>query len=1274
GASSIDAGTGNVTLANAGNNFTGALAVSGAAVSLRDANALRMGAVSADSLVLSSGGAITQGAAATVGGTTTIDAGNHAVTLDQTGNDFGRVAVLRGGAVSIRDANALQLGATDAASLTLNTGGAITQSADLQVRGTASLNAGSGDITLTRAGNDFGSIALRGGAIAVSDANALTVSALEAAADHAVSLSAGTVLTLPSTGSVDIDTGTADLRLASRGGRLVTQGTLAGHTVELVGSAGIVLGGNVSSTTDQTYATAVTLARHTTLDAGSGRVTLAAGLAGGGNDLTVAGAATLGADVSGTRRQTWNGLVTLDRDLRLDSGAGRIVLARGVATGANGLTVASPATLGGDVIGTGSQAWNGALTLASDVVLDAGGSAVSLQGGVAGAGHALQVMSRAATADAIRTGAALRGLTRVTLDGRATLGGDVTSSGAQRYTGTLQLDGDVALDAGAGTIALDGAVGGRGHALSLASAGSAADSIRVAAPITGVSSLEVTGPVALGGNVTSTGTQTYRGPVRLDTDLVLTGPALDFAGAVDGAQALTLEAARTSFGADVGSGTALSRLVIEGGGTSHVGGAVRTSGAQTWDNAIVLDADATFAGSALHFGRSIEGAHALTVTGAATLAGGRVATGGAQRYDGALTLGSNLRLSGASLRVDGRLDGAHALTLDFSGTSTLAGVVGGTTPLASLSATGTVALEAGSITTTGAQDFGASLRLSGDTALHASRLRVAGAVSGAHDLLLDTDALVADSIQGDGVLSIRPRSAGTTIGIAGAGGSLQISQALITSAGGFTRHEFGRGDGTGQVRAGDWELGAATTLRSGTGGLQLGGRVDGAFDLALNSSGLTQLDGAIGTDTPLASLSTDSAGSTTIGAERIVTSGAQTYADPLQVAHDLQLSGTRISAEQRANRFGGRVSADATTLLLRSAEGITLGRLTLAQGGRVESDGVLHLAGDLQLSGGTLSLVSNAVPDKVDGFTDPDLNKGDPLTFGFSPLFEATGTIVQDQDTALSSAAGSLLVLRSSGGGSILLDQAGNRLLGGVSAVSGPLGDNSPGRFAAPEILVGFVRINSSEIHVAGAPPAAGAPDPGRAGLEADAIKLTTDRLSTGPDGQIRARLPFEPRQGSKTSLPALTLVLGRDALASGTGYGTPDGAIQVRIGAEQGGFVTVRPKGAGADSELVILIAGPEPRPFYDGAGKASEVRIFYNGDAPRTPQETGALTAVTATVEDARQTRFEEAVRTENVKSRLRSGVIAEVGSGRPATVGRESIKLPENCPVKPDSLQCN
>ena len=127
-----------------------------------------------------------------------------------------------------------------------------------------------------------------------------------------------------------------------------------------------------------------------------------------------------------------------------------------------------------------------------------------------------------------------------------------------------------------------------------------------------------------------------------------------------------------------------------------------------------------------------------------------------------------------------------------------------------------------------------------------------------------------------------------------------------------------------------------------------------------------------------------------------------------------------------------------------------------------------------------------------------------------------------------------------------------------------------------------------------------------------------------------------------------------------------------MRLGFDDGGFLTVRPKGSGQDH--VVFLGGPvEIKPFYDGSGKVSEIRVFYNGDAPKTPQETGALAAITALIEEARQARFEEAVRTENVSSRLRSGVIAEVGAGRPATVGREGIRRPDTCDLKPGTLHC-
>ena len=57
----------------------------------------------------------------------------------------------------------------------------------------------------------------------------------------------------------------------------------------------------------------------------------------------------------------------------------------------------------------------------------------------------------------------------------------------------------------------------------------------------------------------------------------------------------------------------------------------------------------------------------------------------------------------------------------------------------------------------------------------------------------------------------------------------------------------------------------------------------------------------------------------------------------------------------------------------------------------------------------------------------------------------------------------------------------------------------------------------------------------------------------------------------------------------------------------------------------------------------------------------------------ESARKERFDEAVRTENVAVRLRSGVIAEVGPGRPATVGREGALPPASCTPVPGTLAC-
>ena len=147
---------------------------------------------------------------------------------------------------------------------------------------------------------------------------------------------------------------------------------------------------------------------------------------------------------------------------------------------------------------------------------------------------------------------------------------------------------------------------------------------------------------------------------------------------------------------------------------------------------MTLTGDTTMGATAVSFGNTVDGAHALTVSGNATfggavgshtaltsfgvtgttaLNGGTVDTTAGQTYSGAVTLGGNNSLSdtGAS-GVDfvSTLDGAHALTV--SGNAMFGGVVGGQTALTSLGVTGTTALNGGTVDTTAGQIYSALSR------------------------------------------------------------------------------------------------------------------------------------------------------------------------------------------------------------------------------------------------------------------------------------------------------------------------------------------------------------------------------------------------------------------------------------------------------------------------------------------------------------------------------------------------------------------------------------
>ncbi|MCD9007360.1 filamentous hemagglutinin N-terminal domain-containing protein [Luteimonas sp. XNQY3] len=285
GAATFDANGGAIALTDAGNDFAGVVDLAGGDVAIRDANALTIGALDVGTLLVASqgalglgagtiagslvadsnGGAITQSGALAVGGDAGIDAGAGAIVLDHAGNDFAGRVHLTGDAVSIADANALALGTVRAGALTVDShgalalgdvaveralvarshGGPITQADALHVGAATRLDAGSGDIVLDHAGNDFvGAVDASGGAISLRDANDLVVDRLGAGSDRDVRLVAGRALTLPAHA---LDTGRGSLTLAAHGGALTTRGALGGGDVALHGASGIAIGHDIDA-------------------------------------------------------------------------------------------------------------------------------------------------------------------------------------------------------------------------------------------------------------------------------------------------------------------------------------------------------------------------------------------------------------------------------------------------------------------------------------------------------------------------------------------------------------------------------------------------------------------------------------------------------------------------------------------------------------------------------------------------------------------------------------------------------------------------------------------------------------------------------------------------------------------------------------------------------------------------------------------------------------------------------------------------------------------
>jgi autotransporter-associated beta strand protein len=251
--------------------------------------------------ITSSGSAITLTGAIDGGGALSVQSNGGAISLTNTANDFRGFVNLAGGATQINAANSLTLGDIATGALTAvsggalslgqgsaasidatSTSGAVVQGGAISVAGTTTVSAaaGTGAITLNNTGNDFGGVVhLTGGTTEITDANALTLGNL-ATGD----------LTATSNGALSLGQGSAaSINATSNNGAIVQSGPLA-------------------------------VAGTTTLNAGTGTITLtqatnsfggALGIAGGNTSIVAASGLTLGdGSVGGTLALTSGGAIT----------------------------------------------------------------------------------------------------------------------------------------------------------------------------------------------------------------------------------------------------------------------------------------------------------------------------------------------------------------------------------------------------------------------------------------------------------------------------------------------------------------------------------------------------------------------------------------------------------------------------------------------------------------------------------------------------------------------------------------------------------------------------------------------------------------------------------------------------------------------------------------------------------------------------------------------------------------------------------------------------
>ncbi|MFO1448481.1 MAG: filamentous hemagglutinin N-terminal domain-containing protein [Opitutaceae bacterium] len=441
--------------------------------------------------------------------------------------------------------------------------------------------------------------------------------------------------------------------------------------------------------------------------------------------------------------------------------------------------------------------------------------------------------------------------------------------------------------------------------------------------------------------------------------------------------------------------------------TADADGATRTQEAGPGGVRIESSGSLTSAGNLTVTGAAWSGPGATGTTGPLAI---EVLPGGRIQATGAVSLSASSQApAGSSLLVAGGTGTASPAVGSSAGTISLGAAPGGVVVLAGSDAKTPLVSAANALT------FRSPVEISGPTLIESTRAgdlvfssSVDGQTGTSADVILRTDGL-------------------TRLG--GAVGDRVPLGSLTTSPQGGTELGSGRVRVTGNLTFGD----SVTLLTDSTlaaGSLTFGSSVvagkDGGAALNLAVSGETQFLGSVGDGgRRLSSLATDAGGSTRFSGDRVVTVGAQTYADPVLLGGKTEVVGSAVTFQNT----------------LDSAPSVT-GSLQVTSPGTVS---FLAPVGQLRRIG-TLSTDAGGATSVRANVTATSLDFADDVTFEGAPALVAatTGdqryarTLTLGSDLSLTSTTGNItLGLGAQGGGRSLTGSAGNGLISAVGDLGG---------------------------------------------------------------------------------------------------------------------------------------------------------------------------------------------------------------------------------------------